>query len=292
VIGAAPAWPGAHLVRCIDETDSSCDSVGIDVPASSWRPADLLTTGAARSKASGIASCFFRRTTSVPYVRRNKTDRTDTKGILEASRNEEIRLVPVKTVDQQVLTSLHRLRSGWMTERTARLNALRGFLEEDNPGRHTWRPRRVKRVSLFCRHVEDLEHGFPRTLIRTLIGLEAPEGSGHSLHEHLRRPANTGDKLRSSEVHQASSASSPCSTESGLFRQPSRPLSRHGPWRLGTLRCRRLHTSSPTARSNASRKNGMTARRSSAVRRRATCETRLPLDPALRKHRALTLRPR
>jgi transposase len=33
-------------------------------------------------------------------------------------------------VDQQVLTSLHRLRSGWMTERTARLNALRGLLRE------------------------------------------------------------------------------------------------------------------------------------------------------------------
>jgi len=65
-----------------------------------------------------------------PYIRRNKTDRTDAKGILEASRNEEIRPVPVKTVDQQVLTSLHRLRSGWMTERTARLNALRGLLRE------------------------------------------------------------------------------------------------------------------------------------------------------------------
>jgi transposase len=65
-----------------------------------------------------------------PYVRRNKTDRTDAKGILEASRNEDIHPVPVKTVPQQVLTSLHRLRSGWMTERTARLNALRGLLRE------------------------------------------------------------------------------------------------------------------------------------------------------------------
>ena len=37
-----------------------------------------------------------------PYVRRNKTDRTDAKGILEASRNEDIRPVPVKTVAQQV----------------------------------------------------------------------------------------------------------------------------------------------------------------------------------------------
>jgi transposase len=65
-----------------------------------------------------------------PYVQRNKTDRTDAKGILEASRNDEIRPVPVKTVPQQVLTSLHRLRQGWMTERTARLNALRGLLRE------------------------------------------------------------------------------------------------------------------------------------------------------------------
>jgi transposase len=55
-----------------------------------------------------------------PYVRRNKTDRTDTKGILEASRNEDIHPVPVRTVAQQVLTTLHRLRSGWMAERTAR----------------------------------------------------------------------------------------------------------------------------------------------------------------------------
>ena len=65
-----------------------------------------------------------------PYVRRNKTDRADAKGLLEASRNEEIQPVPVKSVDQQVLTALHRLRSGWMRERTARLNALRGLLRE------------------------------------------------------------------------------------------------------------------------------------------------------------------
>ncbi len=65
-----------------------------------------------------------------PYVRRNKTDRTDAKGILEASRNDDIHPVPVKTVAQQVITSLHRLRSGWMAERTARLNTLRGLLRE------------------------------------------------------------------------------------------------------------------------------------------------------------------
>jgi transposase len=65
-----------------------------------------------------------------PYVRGNKTDRTDTKGILEAYRNADITPVPVKTIAQQSLTALHRLRSGWMMERTARLNAVRGLLRE------------------------------------------------------------------------------------------------------------------------------------------------------------------
>jgi transposase len=65
-----------------------------------------------------------------PYVRGNKTDRTDVKGILEAYRNEEIRPVPVKTPGHQALVALHRLRSAWMADRTARLNTLRGLLRE------------------------------------------------------------------------------------------------------------------------------------------------------------------
>jgi transposase len=65
-----------------------------------------------------------------PFVRRNKTDRADAKALVDAYRNGEIRPVPVKTPEQQVLTSLHRLREGWMAQRTARLNALRGLLRE------------------------------------------------------------------------------------------------------------------------------------------------------------------
>jgi transposase len=60
----------------------------------------------------------------------NKTDRTDTKSLLEASRNEEIRPVPLKSVPQQTITSLHRLRSAWMATRTARINTMRGLLRE------------------------------------------------------------------------------------------------------------------------------------------------------------------
>jgi len=64
------------------------------------------------------------------YVIGNKTDRTDVKGLLEAHRNEDIHRVPVKSVEQQMISTLHRVRSGWVADRTARVNALRGHLRE------------------------------------------------------------------------------------------------------------------------------------------------------------------
>ncbi|UCF06068.1 MAG: IS110 family transposase [bacterium] len=65
-----------------------------------------------------------------PYVTRNKTDRSDAKAILEAFRNEDIHPVPIKTIDQHIIASLHRYRYAWLAERTARINAFRGILRE------------------------------------------------------------------------------------------------------------------------------------------------------------------
>src|SRR5438128_8065228 len=65
-----------------------------------------------------------------PYVVRNKTDRTDAKALLEATRNDEVRPVPVKSETQQALAALHRLRSTWLATRTARINTVRGLLRE------------------------------------------------------------------------------------------------------------------------------------------------------------------
>src|SRR5262249_12660863 len=50
--------------------------------------------------------------------------------LLEAFRCGALRPVPIKTVDQQGMTALHRLRSAWATTRVARLNTLRGVLRE------------------------------------------------------------------------------------------------------------------------------------------------------------------
>jgi transposase len=64
------------------------------------------------------------------YVRRDKTDRTDTDALLEAHRCRGIQAVPIKTVDQQTLQALHRVRQQWQSTRTGRINLLRGLLRE------------------------------------------------------------------------------------------------------------------------------------------------------------------
>jgi transposase len=64
------------------------------------------------------------------YVRRNKTDAADAAALIEAGRCAEIHPVPIKSVDQQALQQLHRLRSQYQRSRTARMNLVRGMLRE------------------------------------------------------------------------------------------------------------------------------------------------------------------
>jgi transposase len=65
-----------------------------------------------------------------PYVRRNKTDARDAEAILEAMQRPTMRLVPIKTVDQQAARGLHRARDLLVGQRTRLGNALRGMLYE------------------------------------------------------------------------------------------------------------------------------------------------------------------
>lgn len=64
------------------------------------------------------------------YVRRNKTDAADAAALIEASRCPDIKPVPIKSVDQQQVLQLHRLREQYKQMRTARINLLRGCLRE------------------------------------------------------------------------------------------------------------------------------------------------------------------
>jgi len=65
-----------------------------------------------------------------PYVRGNKNDYNDALAIAEASRFQEIRPVAIKTVEQQSIQAIHRLRRGVVGDRAALCNQIRGLLSE------------------------------------------------------------------------------------------------------------------------------------------------------------------
>lgn len=64
------------------------------------------------------------------YVRGQKNDVNDARAIAEAVRAPQMRFVAVKTVEQQDLQALARLREGTLRSRTALANRLRGLLGE------------------------------------------------------------------------------------------------------------------------------------------------------------------
>jgi len=65
-----------------------------------------------------------------PYVKGNKNDANDAEAICEAVGHPSMRFVPVKTLEQQDVQMLHRVRSGLVKERTTVADQLRGLLGE------------------------------------------------------------------------------------------------------------------------------------------------------------------
>jgi transposase len=65
-----------------------------------------------------------------PYVKTNKNDAADAEAICEAVTRPNMRFVPIKNVEQQAVLSLHRVRQGFVRERTAQANQIRGLLSE------------------------------------------------------------------------------------------------------------------------------------------------------------------
>lgn len=62
--------------------------------------------------------------------KRGKTDAADAAAICEALQRPNMRFVPVKTLDQLALLTLHRVRQGFVEQRTALINRIRGLLAE------------------------------------------------------------------------------------------------------------------------------------------------------------------
>jgi transposase len=65
-----------------------------------------------------------------PYVKTNKNDFVDAEAIAEASTRPNMRFVRAKTEEQQVISVCHRIRSGYVTERTAVMSRIGATLLE------------------------------------------------------------------------------------------------------------------------------------------------------------------
>jgi transposase len=69
----------------------------------------------------------------VPYRlsgKRGKNDAADAAAICEAVARPNMRFVPVKSIEQQCQLMVHRVRQGFVAQRTATLNRIRGLLSE------------------------------------------------------------------------------------------------------------------------------------------------------------------
>lgn len=65
-----------------------------------------------------------------PYVKSNKNDAADAEAICEAMGRPGMRFVPVKTVEQQDIQALHRVRASLVEQRGAKANQIRGLVAE------------------------------------------------------------------------------------------------------------------------------------------------------------------
>jgi transposase len=85
---------------------------------------------ARRLRTMGIETRLISPQYVSPFVKTNKNDRNDAEAIVEAASRPSMRYVSIKTIEQQDLQALHRLRQLLVHQRTAIINQVRGVLAE------------------------------------------------------------------------------------------------------------------------------------------------------------------
>jgi transposase len=103
-----------------------------------------------------------------PYVKSNKNDATDAEAICEAMARPSMRFVAVKTLEQQDIQAVHRVRSGLIEQRTAKANQIRGLVAEYG----LVAPRELGQLRIALpRWLENSENGLSSLFRRLLSGL-------------------------------------------------------------------------------------------------------------------------
>lgn len=104
-----------------------------------------------------------------PYRKSGKNDGNDAEAICEAVARPNMRFVPIKTVEQQAMIALHRVRQGYVEERTALINRIRAVLSEMG----VVLPERAEVVR---RQAVAAAEGLPEVVVQSVV----------TMREHLR----------------------------------------------------------------------------------------------------------
>jgi transposase len=106
-----------------------------------------------------------------PYVKTNKHDAADAEAICEAVTRPTMRFVPIKTVEQQSLCQLHRVRQLLLKQKVMHVNALRGHLAEFGIVRAQGRTKASELVRLVEDASDDVLPAKVRDQLRHLVEL-------------------------------------------------------------------------------------------------------------------------
>ena len=111
-----------------------------------------------------------------PYRKDGKNDGNDAAAICEAVSRPGMRFVPIKSVEQQAILVLHRVRKGLIDERTAQINQLRGLLSEFGivlpQGRYRFRHALPAVLESLDNGIPDLARGAFRDIAARLTTLD------------------------------------------------------------------------------------------------------------------------
>ncbi len=103
-----------------------------------------------------------------PYVKSNKTDHNDAEAICEAMSRPTMRFVEVKSVEQQDVQAVHRVRSELVGQRNAKANQLRGLVAEFG----LVAPQQLSSLrAAIADWLEDVQNGLSERFRRLLAGL-------------------------------------------------------------------------------------------------------------------------
>lgn len=161
-----PKWKGSDHLTEVEESAMKCKTVGLDIAKNIFQIHAVDVNGKTvlrkQLKRDKVLECFANMPPCLigleacsgahywareliklghdarlispqfvkPYVKGNKNDANDAEAICEAVGRPSMRFVPLKSLEQQDIQLLHRVRSGLVKERTALANRIRGLLAE------------------------------------------------------------------------------------------------------------------------------------------------------------------